>query len=105
MSEKVWKVKEDYYGMNVESVAEEEEDELFRRKGWNKVDSGFRLWGGGDSLPVGPRPEASESRRRITTIFSLHRKVGTMLIPAFDCSSDWPSGYARSIIGVYQLLL
>jgi pentatricopeptide repeat protein len=23
------------------------DDELFRRKGWNKVDSGFRLWGGG----------------------------------------------------------
>lgn len=23
------------------------EETLFKRKGWNKVDSGFRLWGGG----------------------------------------------------------
>lgn len=23
------------------------EDALFKRKGWNRVDSGFRLWGGG----------------------------------------------------------
>lgn len=23
------------------------EDALFKRKGWNSVDSGFRLWGGG----------------------------------------------------------
>ena len=23
------------------------EDALFKRKGWNEVDSGFRLWGGG----------------------------------------------------------
>jgi hypothetical protein len=22
-------------------------DDIFERKGWNKVDSGFRLWGGG----------------------------------------------------------
>jgi len=26
---------------------DKEDDELFQRKGWNKVDSGFRLWGGG----------------------------------------------------------
>lgn len=26
-------------------VSDSEEDELFKRKGWNKVDSGFRLWG------------------------------------------------------------
>ena len=30
-------------------AAEDEEDELFLRKGWNKVDSGFRLWGGGQA--------------------------------------------------------
>jgi hypothetical protein len=23
------------------------EDALFKKKGWNEVDSGFRLWGGG----------------------------------------------------------
>lgn len=62
MSE-VWKVKEDYYGMNVESVVEEEEDELFRRKGWNKVDSGFRLWGGGDSLRLGQDQKRPKSEQ------------------------------------------
>jgi len=25
----------------------EEEDPLFKKKNWNKIDSGFRLWGGG----------------------------------------------------------
>lgn len=59
MSE-VWKLNEDYYGMKVDNVREEEEtDDLFRRKGWNKVDSGFRLWGGGDSIRLNqdkPRP-------------------------------------------------
>lgn len=59
MSE-VWKLNEDYYGMKVDNVKEEEEtDDLFRRKGWNKVDSGFRLWGGGDSIRLDqdkPRP-------------------------------------------------
>jgi hypothetical protein len=50
MSE-VWKLNEEYHGMKVDSIKEEEEkDDLFRRKGWNKVDSGFRLWGGGDSI-------------------------------------------------------
>lgn len=45
MSE-VWNENKDYYGIN--AVAE---DELFKKKGWNKVDSGFRLWGGdGDSI-------------------------------------------------------
>jgi pentatricopeptide repeat protein len=34
------------------------DDELFRRKGWNKVDSGFRLWGGGYSEV----PEAKKRR-------------------------------------------
>jgi hypothetical protein len=36
---------------------DDNEDELFQRKGWNKVDSGFRLWGGGYS-------EVSESKKR-----------------------------------------
>jgi pentatricopeptide repeat protein len=50
MSE-VWKLNEEYHGMKVDHIKEEEEtDDLFRRKGWNKVDSGFRLWGGGDSI-------------------------------------------------------
>ena len=37
-----WKEDEDYYGMGSEP-----EDPLFAKKGWNRVDSGFRLWGGG----------------------------------------------------------
>ena len=51
MSE-VWKLNEDFYGMNMDSVQQgnAEDDDLLRRKGWNKVDSGFRLWGGGDSI-------------------------------------------------------
>ena len=28
------------------------DDPLFLKKGWNKIDSGFRLWGGGDSKNV-----------------------------------------------------
>jgi hypothetical protein len=42
----VWKENESWYGMS-SGPEEEEEDELFKKKGWNKVDSGFRLWGGG----------------------------------------------------------
>jgi len=30
-----------------ENLFSSDDDELFRRKGWNKVDSGFRLWGQG----------------------------------------------------------
>jgi hypothetical protein len=45
MSE-VWQENQDYYGANLEP-----EDDLFKKKGWNKLDSGFRLWGGdGDSI-------------------------------------------------------
>ena len=47
----VWKANEDYSDTKVDKG--EEEDDLFRRKGWNKVDSGFRLWGGGDSIGMG----------------------------------------------------
>lgn len=42
----VWKENEAWYGMS-SPAKQEEEDELFKKKGWNKVDSGFRLWGGG----------------------------------------------------------
>jgi pentatricopeptide repeat protein len=35
-----------------------DDDQLFQRKGWNKVDSGFRLWGGGYSEV----PEAKKKR-------------------------------------------
>lgn len=51
----VWKENEKFYGMS-----EDVEDELFRRKGWNKVDSGFRLWGGGLNYATNPSPNKSD---------------------------------------------
>lgn len=43
-SSEVWKNDEYAFGL----VSEEEPDDpLFMKKGWNKIDSGFRLWGGG----------------------------------------------------------
>ena len=44
-SSEVWKNDEFAFGL----VGEEPDDPLFEKKGWNKIDSGFRLWGGGDS--------------------------------------------------------
>jgi hypothetical protein len=41
----VWKENEKWSGMA--ATDDGVEDKLFRKKGWNKVDSGFRLWGGG----------------------------------------------------------
>ena len=41
----VWKEDEFGYGM-MDNTKEEEEDPLFKKKNWNKIDSGFRLWGG-----------------------------------------------------------
>ena len=47
-SSEVWKNDEAGYGMNEERIPD---DPLFLKKGWNKIDSGFRLWGsGGDDL-------------------------------------------------------
>lgn len=52
----VWKANEDYFGLKLEP-----EDELFKKKGWNKLDSGFRLWGGdGDSISYSDKPKAAE---------------------------------------------
>lgn len=46
----IWKENEEYYGINGDA---EPEDELFRKKGWNKMDSGFRMWGSdGKSISV-----------------------------------------------------
>lgn len=36
----------------------EEEDPLFKKKNWNAIDSGFRLWGG-------PRPENKKKSKKI----------------------------------------
>lgn len=43
-SSEVWKNDEFAFGL----VSEVPDDPLFRKKGWNKMDSGFRLWGGVD---------------------------------------------------------
>jgi hypothetical protein len=42
-SSEVWKDDEFAFGL----VSDVGDDPLFRKKGWNKMDSGFRLWGGG----------------------------------------------------------
>ena len=41
----IWKNNEFAFGLMSEEP--EKEDPLFLKKGWNKIDSGFRLWGGG----------------------------------------------------------
>lgn len=37
-----WKEESSLYGL---TDVDDYEDELFKKHGWNKVDSGFRLWG------------------------------------------------------------
>ena len=53
MSE-IWKENEEYFGMSLEK--QQKEDTLFKKKGWNKVDSGFRLWGGGNEFDDAASP-------------------------------------------------
>ncbi len=49
-SSEVWKNDELAYGLqSIDEKKKEEEDPLFIKKGWNRIDSGFRLWGGGNS--------------------------------------------------------
>jgi hypothetical protein len=45
----VWKTDEWALGLDGSSSIKQQlqEDPLFTKKGWNKIDSGFRLWGGG----------------------------------------------------------
>lgn len=42
-SSEIWKKDEFAFGL----VSEQPDDPLFAKKGWNTIDSGFRLWGGG----------------------------------------------------------
>ena len=44
-SSEIWKNDEFAFGLMNE---EDPLDPLFKKKGWNEIDSGFRLWGGGD---------------------------------------------------------
>lgn len=58
MSE-IWKDNERMHGIESDVV-----DELFKKKGWNKVDSGFRLWGGGkDDLSLFARDDQPLSKK------------------------------------------
>jgi hypothetical protein len=42
--------KDESSGIFASVNAKETEDEFLRKHGWNKVDSGFRLWGAADDL-------------------------------------------------------
>lgn len=53
----IWKENEEYYGINGDA---EPEDELFRKKGWNKMDSGFRMWGSDGNSISDSEPESKE---------------------------------------------
>jgi pentatricopeptide repeat protein len=57
----VWR-KEDSYADSRRRLPSESDDELFVRKGWNKVDSGFRLWGGGGGGDSSPRKRSRASK-------------------------------------------
>lgn len=46
-SSEIWKNDKEY-GL-IETIPD---DPLFLKKGWNKIDSGFRLWGGGEGSDV-----------------------------------------------------
>jgi len=53
----IWSNSEDKYGFNADK-----EDDLLEKKGWNKVDSGFRLWGQeGDSISASEGGVESDS--------------------------------------------
>lgn len=53
-----WRRDADQYGL-----LDDEEDEMFMRHGWNKVDSGFQLWGNSDNrINVNNRDDFLESK-------------------------------------------
>ena len=54
-----WKEESDLYGL---TSVDDYEDRLFKKHGWNKVDSGFRLWGADLRLRGSRRGE--QHRRR-----------------------------------------
>jgi hypothetical protein len=41
----LWREEADMYGL---LAVDDTEDEFLKKHGWNRVDSGFRLWGGGN---------------------------------------------------------
>jgi len=57
-SSEIWRNDEFAYGLMRER---QNEDPLFAKKGWNTIDSGFRLWGGGESGDITYRQTAEGS--------------------------------------------
>lgn len=54
-SSEVWKNDDFALGL----MNEDTEDPLFKKKGWNEIDSGFRLWGGGNDKMAGQGENSS----------------------------------------------
>lgn len=52
-----WKEESDLYGL---TSVDDYEDQLFKKHGWNKVDSGFRLWGADLRRGSGRRAERDD---------------------------------------------
>lgn len=56
-SSEVWKIDEAAYGL----LEKEQQDPLFMKKGWNRIDSGFRLWGSGNVDDVNVNVDGKKS--------------------------------------------
>ena len=80
-----WKEDEDKYGMGSNgsdargsisvgnNKGEKELDPLFKKKNWNEIDSGFRLWGGTGSFDGG-----SKKKKKLMNFWS--QRIGMILI-------------------------
>jgi len=58
-----WEEESDLYGLRGVDDDNDEEDDLFKKYGWNKVDSGFSLWGSKSKVTTPPRRKGINSRR------------------------------------------
>jgi hypothetical protein len=56
----LWREETDMYGL---LAVDDKEDEFLKKHGWNRVDSGFRLWGGGNVENGGVQEEKDEFLR------------------------------------------
>jgi len=61
----VWKNNEAAFGLE---PSQEVVDPLFERKGWNKVDSGFRLWGGGLDKRFGKKKQTKSEEEEVAVV-------------------------------------
>ena len=70
-----WKTNESAFGIDDRATSTEKvipRDPLFEKKGWNTVDSGFRLWGGG----FGGTPSSEGEEDSTETVDSFLREHG-----------------------------